>query len=236
MDAYYGRFKESRHAIEQAKILALKANDLASISGYSGEEALRDAEVGDSVRAEQVAVNALKTNQSPATQLDLALAFARIGDLEHAQKLADIVSQGAALDTVVQGYCLPTIRAAMKLDTNDPVSAVEILRPTTKYELAYTYSFNSLYPAYIRGLAYLKMGEGRLAAAEFKKLPDHPGIVGTSVTGSLARLQLGRAQKMMGDEAAARKAYEDFLTLWKDADSDIPIYQQARAEYAKLKP
>jgi hypothetical protein len=92
----------------------------------------------------------------------------------------------------------------------------------------------NVYPAYIRGLAYLQMHEGRLAAAEFAKLFAHPGLVGASVTGALSRVQLARAQRMMGDEAAARKSYEDFLTLWKDADPDIPIYQQAKAEYVEL--
>ena len=91
-----------------------------------------------------------------------------------------------------------------------------------------------VYPAYIRGLAYLQMHEGRLAAAEFTKLLAHPGLVGTSVTGALSHLQLARADRMMGDEAAARKSYEDFLTLWKTADPDIPIYQQALAEYVEL--
>jgi hypothetical protein len=109
------------------------------------------------------------------------------------------------------------------------------LRPTAKYDLAAPDSFNSLYPAYIRGLAYLQMGEGRLAAVEFQKLLDHAGIVGREVIGALARLQLARAHKLMGNQAAARKSYQDFLTLWKDADSDIPIYQQAKAEYAKLR-
>jgi outer membrane protein assembly factor BamD (BamD/ComL family) len=165
----------------------------------------------------------------------VALIFARGGDIEGAQKLADALSQDAPLNTVIQNYCLPTIRAAMKLHENDPAGAVELLRPTVKYDLAYPSSFNSLYPAYIRGLAYLQLGEGRLAAAEFQKLLDHPGLVGRDVIGALAHLQLARARKMIGDQAAARKSYEDFLTLWKDADSDIPIYQQAKAEYAKLR-
>jgi hypothetical protein len=104
-----------------------------------------------------------------------------------------------------------------------------------KYELADPDSFSVLYPAYIRGLAYLQMHEGRLAAAEFEKLLAHPSLVGTAVTGALSRVQLARAQRMMGDEAAARKSYEDFLILWKDADPDIPIYQQARAEYVELR-
>jgi tetratricopeptide (TPR) repeat protein len=123
----------------------------------------------------------------------------------------------------------------MKLHENDPAGAVEILRPTVKYDLASPPGFNSLYPAYIRGLAYLQMGEGRLAVVEFQKLFDHPGIVGRDVIGALARLQLARAQKTMGDQADARKSYENFLTLWKDADSDIPTYQQAKAEYAKVR-
>jgi tetratricopeptide (TPR) repeat protein len=103
-----------------------------------------------------------------------------------------------------------------------------------KYDLASPTGFNSLYPAYIRGLAYLQMGDGRKAVAEFRKLLDHPGIVGREVIGALSRLQLARAQKMMGDEAAALQSYEDFLALWKDADPDIPIYQQAKVEYARL--
>jgi|ERR1700676_430660 len=129
---------------------------------------------------------------------------------------------------------LPTIRAVIKLHHSNPASAVDILRPAAKYDLAYSRSFNSLYPAYIRGLAYLHIGEGRSAAAEFQTILDHPGIVGRSVTGALSLLELARAQKLMRDLAAARKSYEDFLSLWKDADPDIPIYQQAKAEYAKL--
>jgi eukaryotic-like serine/threonine-protein kinase len=91
-----------------------------------------------------------------------------------------------------------------------------------------------VYPAYIRGLAYLELGDGRSAAAQFQKMIDNPGFTVRHVTGALARLQLGRAQKMMGDDAAARKSYETFLDFWKNADRDIPIYQQAKAEYAKL--
>ncbi len=165
----------------------------------------------------------------------MALAFAQAGEIEQAKKLADAIDHESPLNTTIQNYSLPTIRAAIKLHVNDPASAVEILQPALKYDLAYSESsFDNLYPAYIRGLAYLQMRYGRLAAAEFQKLFDHPGIVGTRVTGALAHLQLARAQKMMGDQAAARKSYEDFLILWKDADSDIPILKQAKAEYAKL--
>ncbi len=234
VEAYKGHFRQVRHLTEQAINLAAKS-DANERSYRNGEEALQEAEVGNAAQAQQGAAKALASTPNRDTQLLVALAFARAGDIEQAQKLADALNQDAPLDTAVQNYCLPTIRAAMKLHANDPVSAVEILRPTVKYDLAYPVSFNSLYPAYIRGLAYLQMGEGRLAAAEFQKLLDHPGIVGRDVIGALAQLQLARAQKMMGNEAAARNSYEDFLTLWKDADSDLPVYRQAKAEYAKLR-
>jgi hypothetical protein len=96
-------------------------------------------------------------------------------------------------------------------------------------------ALDQLYPAYIRGLAYLSMGQGKLAAGEFQKMIDHPGIVGLCVTGALAHLQLGRAQVMMDDKTAARNSYQKFLSLWKNADPDLPIYKQAKAEYAKLR-
>jgi eukaryotic-like serine/threonine-protein kinase len=145
-------------------------------------------------------------------RLVLALAFARMGDIGEAQEPADTLNRDAPLDTLVQIYNLPTIRAAMKLYKGDPAGAVEILRPTVKYDLAYPGSFNSLYPAYIRGLEYLQMGEGREAAGEFQKLLDHPAFVQNEVTGALSHLQLAKAQKMMGNEAAAHKSYEEFLT------------------------
>ena len=150
-----------------------------------------------------------------------------------ADRLADQVSAERPEDTLVQHYFIPTIRAAVKLRQHDAAAAIELLRGTAKYDLAFTGSVY-LYPTYIRGLAYLELGDGRSAAAQFQKMIDNPGFSVRHVTGPLAWLQLGRAQKMMDDEAAARKSYETFLNLWKDADPDIPIYQQAKAEYAKL--
>jgi eukaryotic-like serine/threonine-protein kinase len=164
----------------------------------------------------------------------LALSLARSGRIDEANRLTDEVSQEAPLDTIVQMYLVPTVRAAVKLQQHDPAAAIQLLRGTVQYELADTQSFDFLYPAYIRGLAYLESGDGRSAAGEFQKLIDNPGLCLGYITGPLARLQLGRAQKLMGDEAAARKSYETFLDLWKSADPDIPIYQQAKTEYAKL--
>jgi tetratricopeptide (TPR) repeat protein len=228
LEAYYGRF---HHAIALAK----KADSLRPTGGGDTFPALRDAEVGNSARARRAAAKAFNKAKDRNEQLVLALVLARAGEIGQAQKLADALGHNFPLDTAVQNYYLPTIRAAMKLHEKDLAGAVEVLRPTVKYDLASPDSFNSLYPAYIRGLAYLQMGEGRLATVEFQKLLDHPGIVGREVIGALSHLQLARAHKLMGNQAAARKSYKDFLTLWKDADSDIPIYQQAKAEYARLR-
>jgi tetratricopeptide (TPR) repeat protein len=151
------------------------------------------------------------------------------------KKLAEEISGEAPQNTIVQSYLLPTIRAAIDLRENKPTSAIELLRPTERYELAYPRSFNSVYPAYIRGLAYLQIGQGKQAAGEFQKLIDHPALVGRWDTRALSYLQLGRARVMMGDRVGAMKSYQDFLTIWKDADANLPTLIQAKAEYAALR-
>jgi len=162
------------------------------------------------------------------------LILAETGDLGGAQKLVDALDRDSPLDTVVQNFYLPTIRAAMKLHANDPARAVDILRPTATHELMQADAFNMLWPAYVRRLAYLQMGEGAKAATEFQKLLDHPGAVGRSVTGVLSHLQLARSRSLSGDRAAARRSYEHFLGLWKDADPDVPAYREAKAEHTAL--
>ena len=229
VEEYQGRFGRARELIQQASDLP---PGIAAEFNYI--TALWEAESGESARAVQIAATALETVSNRDGKPYLALAFARAGKIEQARKMADALDQDAPLDTLVQNYSLPTIRAAMKLNANDPTGAIAALQPSLKYELSFNFSFNGLYPAYIRGLAYLQLGDGRSAAAEFQKLADHRGLLATDVIGALAHLQMARAQKMMGDEGAARKWYEEFLTIWKDADPDVPIYQQAKAEYAKL--
>ncbi len=195
--------------------------------------ALEDAEVGKEAQARRYEGKASASPLDRNNKIALAQALARSGRTAEAGALADQVSAGRPEDTLVQHYFVPTIRAAIKLRQHDPATAIELLRGTAKYDLAFT-GFDYLYPAYIRGLAYLDLGDGRSAAAQFQKLIDNPGFTVRHVTGALAWIQLGRAQKMMGDEAAARKSYETFLDLWKNADPDIPIYQQAKAEYSPL--
>jgi DNA-binding winged helix-turn-helix (wHTH) protein len=197
--------------------------------------ALENAEAGRLVQAHKIEDRMLQSNLERGQRMVLALALARSGRTDEANRFADQVSQEAPLDTIVQRYLVPTVRAAVKLQSHDPNAAIDLLRETLQYDLAITQSFDFLYPAYIRGLAYLQFGDGRSATREFQRLIDNPGLCGEFITGALARLQLGRAQRLMGDDASARKSYEEFLNIWKDADPDVPVYRQAKAEYAQLK-
>ena len=165
-----------------------------------------------------------------------ALALARAGDTAGAEKLAAELDKTFPLDTLVQRYWLPTIRAAVALERKDPNRAVELLKAASTIELGQPTNVTVfLCPVYLRGEAYLMLHDGNAAAAEFQKFIDHRGLVVNFPWGALARLGLARAYAEAGDTPhKARAAYQDFLTLWKDADPDIPIYQQAKAEYAKL--
>jgi eukaryotic-like serine/threonine-protein kinase len=196
--------------------------------------ALEDAEVGNDVQARRYESKAAPRPLDRNGKIALALALARSGQTADAGRLADQISAERPEDTLMQHYFIPTIRAAIKLRQHDPAAAIDLLRGTTKYDLAFTGSFESVYPAYIRGLAYVGLGDGQSAAAQFQKVIDNPGFSVRHVIGPLARLQLGRAQRLMGDNASARKSYEEFLSIWKEADPDLPIYRQAKAEYAQL--
>ena len=201
------------------------------------EEALREAEAGNAGEARERAAEALASSKQRDIKAAAALVLARSGDLTGAGKLAEELKQKYQIDSWIQHHTLPTILAAIELQKNNPARAIEILRVAAPYDFA-DLAFRSFppgYPAYIRGEAYLQAGQGQLAAVEFNRMIDHPGVVTNFVTGSLARLQLARAQAMMGDREAARHSYEDFLSLWKNADSDVPILKQARLEYGKLK-
>jgi eukaryotic-like serine/threonine-protein kinase len=235
MEIYYGQFRAAQRLTEDTIKQAKSSASNAGFAENLATKAVQEAVVGNVADARQVAAKALADPQQGTHQLDLALAFALAGASAQAQKLADSINQKFPLNTLVQNYDLPAIHAAMHLHANDPAGAIKILRPALKYDFAQEeQSFNSLYPAYLRGLAYLQIGDGRSAAAEFQKLIDHPGIIERDVDGALTLLQMARAQKMSGDNAAARKYYEQFLLLWKNADSEIPAYREAKAEYAGL--
>jgi tetratricopeptide (TPR) repeat protein len=227
-----GRFQSAESLRLQALGPTSKAGDADWWVVFS---ALEDAEVGKDVQARRDESKVAGRQLDRNSRIALALAFARSGQTEEGAKLADQLSAERPEDTLVQHYFIPTIRAAIKLQQHDAATAIDLLRGTAKYDLAFTGVVDSVYPAYIRGLAYMGVGDGQSAAAQFQKLIDNPGVSVRHVIGPLARLQLGRAERLMGDNAAARKSYEEFLNIWKDADPDIPIYRQAKAEYALLK-
>ena len=233
-EAYYGRLNAARDFSERAVESAKRAGASETAAGWKASAALREVEIGNIARGREGTAEALALSTGVNSSLTAALSLARAGEAEQAQSLIDRLNHEYPLDTMVQSYLLPICRAAIALQKNNPRKAIEALQVVTPYEMGTT-SFGNLYPFYLRGLCFMKAGEGREAAAEFQKVLDHPGIVGNFIIGTLARLQLGRAQAMMGDKAAARKSYQDFLTLWKDADPDIPVYRQAKAEYARLR-
>jgi eukaryotic-like serine/threonine-protein kinase len=235
VQSYYGKEVESRGLSDQAAGLATREGASSEIVFHAAEDAWNEVEVGHTTQSRRDAEKLLDKVQSHDDQILLALVLARAGDTAQAQKLLHSLSQYLQSKSVAQNYYLPTIRAAMKLNAKDPAGAIDLLRPVEKYDLAYANAFNGVYPAYLRGLAYLQMSQGRLAAMEFQKLLDHPGSVGRDITGALSRLQIARAYQLMGDEASARQSYQQFLTLWKDADPDLLAYQQAKTEYARLR-
>ena len=237
-EAYYGRFRKARDFSRRAVLSASHGGAPEVAAGWRANQAQREAEIGNAALARRGIAEAFALTDGKDVDAIAALTLARAGDTVQAEKLVNKINQESPLATMVQSFLLPTIRAAIELDKNNPQRAIEVLQNATPYELGHAArsvtNFGTLYPVYLRGEAYLKLGQGQLAAAEFQKAIDHRGIVVNFVTGSLTYLQLGRAQAMSGDKEAARKSYQEFLTLWKDADPDIPILLQAKAEYAKL--
>jgi len=164
-----------------------------------------------------------------------AVALARAGDSTQAAKIADDLEKNYPHDTIVNFYWAPSARAILGLNRHNPSKALELLQAAGAYELGNPApTVGPLSPVYFRGYAYMQAGQSREAAREFQRIIDHPGIVVNSPVGALAHLGLARASTAIGDLAGARTAYQDFLALWRDADPDIPILKQAKAEYAKL--
>jgi DNA-binding winged helix-turn-helix (wHTH) protein len=237
--AYFGHLRRAREFSRRAADSAEQAGEKETAATYYAVSAIRDALFGDATKARQQAVIA----QGRLTGRDLsygcALAFAYAGDQSRAHTLADDLAKSFPEDTIVHFNYLPTLRSTFSIGRSKPQQALDILKVAAPYELGLPafsfYNWPNLYPVYVRGEAYLAAHQGGQAAAEFQKILDHRGIVLNEPIGVLAHLQLGRAYALQGDTAKSRAAYQDFLTLWKDADPDIPILKQAKAEYAKLK-
>jgi len=235
-DAWYGKLKKARDLTRRAMDSSVHNDTNETAAGYQAEAALREAEAGNHGQARADANAAMKLAANRDVRAIGALALARAGDTAGAEKLAAELDKTFPLDTLVQRYWLPTIRAAVAMERKDPNRAVELLKETSAIELCLPTNLTvALAPVYLRGEAYLALGDGDRAAAEFQKFIDHRGVVANFPWGALARFGLARAYAMQGDTAKARTAYQDFLTLWKDADADIPVFIAAKAEYAKLK-
>jgi predicted Zn-dependent protease len=201
--------------------------------------ALWEAFYGNAPAAKPAAMAALALAKNREVQYGAALALAMAGNSSQAQTLTNDLERSFPEDTSVKFNYLPVVRAFLALNHGDPAKAIELLQVAVPNELGQPRSsqtgfFGALYPIYARGQAYLAVRQGTEASTEFQKILDHHGImIGDPVT-SLAHLGLGRAYALQGDTARAKAAYRDFLTLWKDADPDIAILKEAKAEYAKL--
>jgi DNA-binding winged helix-turn-helix (wHTH) protein/tetratricopeptide (TPR) repeat protein len=236
-EAYYGRLVKARHFSRRATELELRSGSNEAAALRQSEAALREAEFGSPVVARQDVSAALDSAPSWRVKVLAALALTRLGETTRAKTLMAELEKNAPLSTRVKTYWLPAVKAAIDVAEENPARAIAVLEPAVPNELGSPLFLNNpapLYPAYLRGQAYLMMHNGPAAVAEFQKFLDHRGIVLNYPLGALAHLQLGRAYAMSGDTAKAQAAYQDFLTLWKDADRDIPILKQAKAEYAKL--
>lgn len=233
-EAYFGHLKASLKSSGQAfdRVRAGKHNEVAA--QVRDGEAVREAEFGNFKNARGAASAALILSSGRVTKTFAALAFARAGDTSRAETLANELSRQFPSDTLLQQYWLPTIRGSIALSRRKPVQALDQLRPVS-YELGANGPFvGNMYAVYIHGEAFLAAGQGKEAAAEFQKFADHRSIAANSPLAALARLGLGRAYAFQGDTSKARAAYQEFLTIWKEADPDIPILKQAKAEYARL--
>ena len=235
--AFFGRLREAREFSRRAVDSAERADKKEAAATHSAVSGLREALLGNADEARKRAAFAMERSAGVDVRYGSALALAFAGD-DRAQTLIDDLGQSFPEATIVQFNYLPTLRARIALNRGNTPEALERLRTATQYELGYStyspYGWTALYPVYVRGEAYLTAHQGGEAAAEFQKILDHRGIVLNEPIGALAHLGLARAYAMQGDTAKAKAAYQDFLTLWKDADPDIPVLKQAKAEYAKL--
>jgi serine/threonine protein kinase/tetratricopeptide (TPR) repeat protein len=247
-EAYDGHLAKARELTKRAVASAVRADSKETGAIWQAISAQREAAYGNATEARRLAAVALKlVPASQGVESEAALAFATAGDTARAESLAQDLGKRFPLDTQMQSVWLPAIQAQLALNKKNPASALSTLQAASSIELgqiSFVANISCLYPVYVRGEAFLVTGQGNAAATEFQKILDHSGIVWNCWTGALAHLGVARANALQSrtsqgaDADAARvralATYKDFLTLWKDADPDIPILKEAKAEYAKL--
>ncbi len=236
---YSGRLQQSRRMSQRASDLAQRSGARETSALFEAGAAVLEAFVGYASVAKQKALAALELSRDREVEFGAGLTLALLGDSAQSQTLANDLERRFPEDTSVRFTYTPTLHALLALNRGEPAKAIEQLQIATANEFATPRSaahanFGALYPIYVRGEAYLAEKQGTQAAAEFQKILAHRGIVASDPIGALARLQLGRAYALSGDNLKAKTAYEDFLTLWRDADSNTPILKQAKAEYARI--
>ena len=239
--AYSGQMQQARKKAQRAVDLAKQSAGRERAALFDTGPALWEAFFGNAPAARRRAAEALELSKDREVEYGAAVALTIAGDSGRSQTIAADLERRFPEDTAVQFSYLPVLRALLALNHGEPAKAIELLQITVPYELgsppsAFFGFFGPLYPVYVRGEAYLAAHQGPEAAAEFRKILDHRGVVINDPIGALAHLQLGRAFAMSGDKTKAKAAYQDFLSLWKDADPDIPIFKQAKSEYARLMP
>jgi len=234
--AYYGHMAKARDLARQAADSAVRADAKETAAQWLAIQAVREVEVGNASAARQAVARALALAPVRDVKVLSALALARAGEYSQSKNIMAALKKSEPSNTFLKVYWFPVLEASMAIAQHAPDRAVIALEPALPYELGNPppEAIGTLHPAYLRGLAYLDEKNGTAAASEFQKFLDHPGVVQNFLLGSLAHLQLGRAYAISGDQTKAKIAYNDFLTLWKDADPDIPVLKEAKEEYAKI--
>jgi tetratricopeptide (TPR) repeat protein len=234
-EAYYGRLHKARDFSQRAIESATRQESKEAAALCEIVAAFREMETGNAALASKGVRAALSLAPSRDVKVLAALVLSKSDEPARAKALARELESQNPFNTLIKSYWLPTLKASIEVHAGNPQAALSLLQIAAPYELSQiSVSTAPMYPAYIRGEAYLLEHNGSAAAAEFKKLVDYRGIVQNSILGALSVLQLARAEVMMGDLDGARKQYRDFLSLWKEADPDVPLLKQALAEYAKL--
>jgi tetratricopeptide (TPR) repeat protein len=236
--AYEGHLQQARTMTRRARDLAAQAHQNERAGMFEAGAAVREALFGNASDAKQRAQAALELSKNRDVEYGAAFALAAAGDSVKSRVLADDLNKKFPEDTCVRFTYLPVVRAMIALNGGHSSEAIELLKPAEPYDVAFTCSwfgsFGSLYSPYVRGEAYLASHRYPEAAGEFLKVLSHPGIVFTDPVRVTAHTRLGHTFAMSGDKAKAKAAYQDFLALWKGADSDIPILNEGKAEYAKV--
>ena len=250
-DAYLLPYAQSLAAarsgqLRSARMLAREAVDALEGRGlgetaaaYESAVAVWEAFSGNQSAAHERAVAALSLSNGRDISYAAGFALALAGNIARSESLANSLERQYPRDTLVRFTYLPTLRALAALARNQPTIAIELLQANVPYEraipaTAFNFFFGSLYPVYVRGQAYAASGQHQQAAAEFQKILDHPGLMMGDPATARAQLEKARSLARAGDRTAARSAYQDFLALWENADPDVPILAQAKADYTKL--